>query len=93
MVYLPVNSNNITNLSYYQLENEERKVLNKGLKFGIKHKTDPQEVSIKVEKLYYDILNKEIQGKIDIHEKPDLETRLKKHHCHRKKNLIRQKIT
>ena len=75
-VYLPRDSNNIVNLSDYTLDKHEESLLNKGLKFGMKKKTEPIDASIQAEKLFYDILSKERQNKNEILDIPDLKIKL-----------------
>ena len=69
-------SNNTVNFSDYSLNKHDESLLNKGLKFAIKMKTEPIDASIQAEKLSYDILIKERQNKIEVLDKPDLKVKL-----------------
>ena len=68
---------NIINLSRYELAEDEEKLLNKGLNFGIKGKRNEFCRKIEMEKLFFDITTAERELKATIVNKDDFKIRLK----------------
>ena len=64
----------ILNLSNHLLSDAETKLLNRGLNFALKKKSNNLDCQIEMEKLYMDIIE---QDKVKILEKENLKTKLK----------------
>ena len=92
-VFLPENKSIITNLSNQNLSETELSVLSKGLKFGLKTKIDPIEAKIGVERLFFDISTKELNGSVTVSEKSDLKIKLKHYAIRNNTDSSRQNLT
>ena len=64
-------------MSSYELLEQERSLLSKGLNFGLKRKINPVNNKIEMEKLFYCINEKERLGKVTVTDSEHLKVRLK----------------
>ena len=75
-IYFAETKSNI-NLSRYELAENEEKLLNKGLNFGIKGKRNEFCRKIEMEKLFFDITTAEREGKATVVNNDDFKIKLK----------------
>ena len=76
-IFLPKNKDNIFNLSNYQLNTSETRLLNKGLNFCLQKPFNAINRKIQTEKLFFEICNYEFKQQLNINNKEDLKIKLK----------------
>ena len=76
-IYFPENNSKVINISSYEPKEAELNLLNMGLNYSLKKSYDPVLDKVEMEKLTYNILAKERDGKVVISGKEDMKTKLK----------------